>query len=35
MSQDTDRDWDALADIDPDWAVLTHDEFRGAVATDR
>ena len=35
MSQDTDRDWNALAEIDPYWAVLTHDEFRGAVATDR
>ena len=35
MSQDTNRDWNALAEIDPYWAVLTHDEFRGAVATDR
>ena len=34
VSQDTDRDWNALADIDPYWAVLTHDEFRGVVATD-
>ena len=35
MAQDTDRDWNALAEVDPYWAVLTHDEFRGAVATDR
>jgi SAM-dependent methyltransferase len=35
VAQDTDRDWNALAEIDPYWAVLTHDEFRGAVATDR
>jgi len=34
VGQDTDRDWNALAEIDPYWAVLTHDEFRGAVATD-
>jgi 2-polyprenyl-3-methyl-5-hydroxy-6-metoxy-1,4-benzoquinol methylase len=35
VSQDTDRDWNALAEIDPYCAVLTHDEFRGAVAADR
>jgi ubiquinone/menaquinone biosynthesis C-methylase UbiE len=34
VTRDTDRDWNALAEIDPYWAVLTHDEFRGAVAAD-
>ena len=28
----TDLDWNALAEIDPYWAVLTHDEFQGGAA---
>ena len=35
MGRDTDRDWNELAAIDPYWAVLTHDVFRGAVGTDQ
>jgi 2-polyprenyl-3-methyl-5-hydroxy-6-metoxy-1,4-benzoquinol methylase len=35
VGRDTDRDWNALAEMDPYWAVLTHDEFRGMVATDQ
>jgi 2-polyprenyl-3-methyl-5-hydroxy-6-metoxy-1,4-benzoquinol methylase len=35
VGRDTDRDWNALAELDPFWAVLTHDEFRGDVAADQ
>ena len=34
MGRETDRDWNALARVDPYWAVLTHDEFSGPVAAD-
>jgi 2-polyprenyl-3-methyl-5-hydroxy-6-metoxy-1,4-benzoquinol methylase len=35
VGRDTDRDWNALAAADPYWAVLTRDQFRGMVPTDR
>jgi SAM-dependent methyltransferase len=34
MARDTDRDWDVLGELDPFWAVLTHQTFRGSVASD-
>jgi SAM-dependent methyltransferase len=29
MERDTDKDWQQIAEADPYWGVLTHDEFRG------
>jgi 2-polyprenyl-3-methyl-5-hydroxy-6-metoxy-1,4-benzoquinol methylase len=33
-SHETDRDWNALGERDPYWAVLTHDAFRGSRVPD-
>lgn len=34
MARYTDRDWDVLGQLDPYWAVLTHETFRGSAASD-
>jgi 2-polyprenyl-3-methyl-5-hydroxy-6-metoxy-1,4-benzoquinol methylase len=34
LGRGTDRDWEVLGQLEPCWAVLTHDAFRGPAVTD-
>jgi len=35
LRSDTDRDWNALGELDPYWAVLTHEAYRESTAPDQ